>query len=65
MPKPKIDVKDVVEVAPDVVEIVSVLAHALKKDEDGKIRISREESKALLKAARDLGLAIVVALAAG
>jgi len=45
------------------VEIVVVLAKALKKDEDGKVRITREESRALLKAAKDLGLAILVATA--
>ena len=63
MPKPKINPQDVIEVAPDVVEIVVVLAKALKKDEDGKVRITREESKALLKAAKDLGFAILVATA--
>lgn len=63
MPKPKINPQDVIEVAPDVVEIVVVLAKALKKDDDGKVRITREESKALLKAAKDLGLAILVATA--
>ncbi len=63
MPKPKINPQDVIEVAPDVVEIVVVLAKALKKDEDGKVRITREESKAILKAAKDLGLAILVATA--
>jgi hypothetical protein len=63
MRKPKINPQDVIEVAPDVVEIVVVLAKALKKDEDGKVRITREESRALLKAAKDLGLAILVATA--
>lgn len=63
MPKPKINPQDVIEVAPDVVEIVVVLTKALKKDEDGKVRITREESKAILKAAKDLGLAILVATA--
>lgn len=63
MPKPKINPQDVIEVAPDVVEIVVVLTKALKKDDDGKVRITREESKALLKAAKDLGLAILVATA--
>lgn len=63
MPKPKINPQDVIEVAPDVVEIVVVLAKALKKDEDGKVRITREESKAILKAAKDLGFAILVATA--
>jgi len=63
MPKIKINPQDVVEVAPDVVDMVATLVKVLKKDDDGKVRITREESKVLLRAAKDLGFAILVATA--
>ncbi len=38
---------ELVELAPDAVALVQSITAALRKDEDGKVRVSREEARAI------------------
>ena len=42
-----LDPKELVELAPDAVALVKSITDALRKDDDGKVRVSREEARAI------------------
>lgn len=56
----KLNPKDTIEVVPEVVDLVTTIAGALKKDDDGKVRLTRDELKDLGKAATRLGTAVAL-----
>jgi len=37
--------QEIIELSPEAVELVKVISAALKKDEDGKVRVTREEAR--------------------
>jgi hypothetical protein len=41
--------QEIIELAPDAVELVKLISAALKKEEDGKVRVTREEARAIRK----------------
>lgn len=42
-----LDPKELVELAPDAVALVKSITDALRKDADGKVRVSKEEARAI------------------
>ena len=39
--------QEIIELAPEAVELVKVISESLKKDEDGKVHVTREEARAI------------------
>jgi len=39
--------QEIIELAPEAVELVKLISAALKKEEDGKVRVTREEARAI------------------
>lgn len=38
---------EIIELAPEAVELVKLISEALKKDESGKVTVTREEARAI------------------
>jgi hypothetical protein len=57
----KLDTSDKIELGMDVVAVVETLVRVLKKDDDGKVRVTREELKELARAAGSLGTGLALA----
>jgi hypothetical protein len=57
----KLNRKDTIELVPEVVELIGTLAAALKKDDDGKVRVTKDELRELGRVAGRLATAIALA----
>lgn len=56
----KINPKDTIELIPEAVDLVATIGGALKKDDDGKVRLTRDELKDLGKAATRLATSVAL-----
>ena len=57
----KLSTGDKIELGMDVVAVVETLVRVMKKDDDGKVRVTKDELKELARAATALGTALALA----
>ena len=57
----KLNIGDKIELGMDVIGVAETLVRVLKKDDDGKVRVTREELKELARAATVLGTGLALA----
>lgn len=57
----KLSTGDKIELGMDVVAVVETLVRVMKKDEDGKVRVTKDELKELARAATALGTGLALA----
>jgi hypothetical protein len=57
----KLSTGDKIELGMDVVAVVETLVRVMKKDDDGKVRVTKDELKELARAATALGTGLALA----
>jgi len=57
----KLNMGDKIELGMDVVAVVETLVRVMKKDDDGKVRVTKQELKELARAATVLGTGLALA----
>lgn len=57
----KLSTGDKIELGMDVVAVVETLVRVTKKDDDGKVRVTKDELKELARAATALGTGLALA----